>query len=395
MRYCTRCITPETHDTITFDENGVCSVCQQIDYKEEKIDWAERQNELRELISNYKNQGTYDCIVPYSGGKDSVFQLWYIIKQLNLKPLVIRFNHWGYRQLVHDNNSRVFKTLGCDVVEFTPNWHVVRELMQESFKRKGDFCWHCHTGIYAGVIHFAIKFETPLIFWGESLAEYHSWYDYTEKEEVDEKRFNKAMNMGITAEDMFNYLKGRVEKRDLWMFTYPNRKDTQRIKMKSICLGSYIKWDTKKHVEIIKKELGWKGHQVEGVAPEYDYEKIECKFQGLRDFSKYVKRGYGRTNHLASIDIRNRRLDREDGVKMAEKYDGKEPASMEYTLKVMGLTKDEYYEILSKHAIHPWKLERAKIEKGEKLYDMDSWDLSGLDNPVGSQINGEQNTSYL
>ena len=57
-----------------------------------------------------------------------------------------------------------------------------------------------------------------------------------------------------------------------------------RIKCRSICLGSYIKWDTKKHVEIIKRELGWKGQEVEGIPPEYDYEKIECIFQGVRDY---------------------------------------------------------------------------------------------------------------
>ena len=105
--------------------------------------------------------GTYDCIVPYSGGKDSVFQLWYIVTQLKLKPLVVRYNHWGYRPQVGINNTSVFKQLGVDVVEFTTNFHVVREVMLESLKRRGDFCWHCHTGIYAGVMHMAVRFEVP------------------------------------------------------------------------------------------------------------------------------------------------------------------------------------------------------------------------------------------
>ena len=67
----------------------------------------------------------------------------------------------------------------------------------------------------------------------------------------------------------------------------------------------------KKQVEIIKRELDWQGDRVEGVPPQYDYEKIECMMQGSRDFIKYLKRGYGRTTHLASIDIRNNRLKRE------------------------------------------------------------------------------------
>ena len=396
MRYCVKCITPETHDTITFDQEGVCSVCRQLEYKNEKIDWNARWEELQKLVAEYRGKGTYDCIVPFSGGKDSTFQLWYIIRQLKLRPLVVRFNHWGYRPLVHENNTKVFKLLGADVIEFTPKWGVVRELMLESFKRRGDFCWHCHTGIYAGVIHMALKFETPLIFWGESLAEYHSWYNYEEKEEVDEKRFNRAMNLGITADDMFEFLQGRVDKRDLWMFSYPSRKETNRIKLKSICLGSYIKWDTKKQVEIIKRELGWQGQEVEGRASEYDYEKIECQFQGMRDFSKYVKRGYGRTNHLVSIDIRNGRIDRETGWKRAQEFDGKKPASMPHVLRILGITEDEYFEILEKHSVHPWKLDRSTLQEGQPLSDMPKWDSSGLDDPVGCADNqGKGSKKYL
>ena len=72
MRKCVRCLTPETVDTITFDEAGVCSVCRQIEFKKDKIDWEARGRALHELIAEYKGKGLYDCIVPYSGGKDSV-----------------------------------------------------------------------------------------------------------------------------------------------------------------------------------------------------------------------------------------------------------------------------------------------------------------------------------
>jgi hypothetical protein len=78
MKSCTRCLTVETVDTITFDEEGVCSVCRQGEFKADKIDWDDRQKQLDALIDEYAHKGQYDCIVPYSGGKDSVFQLWYI-----------------------------------------------------------------------------------------------------------------------------------------------------------------------------------------------------------------------------------------------------------------------------------------------------------------------------
>ena len=385
MRKCTKCILPETHDTVMFDEQGVCSVCKQIEYRDEKIDWKVRREELDKMIGEYKDKGMYDCVVPFSGGKDSAFQLWYIVKELKLKPLVVRFNHWGYRPLVDENNTKTFKKLGVDVIDYTPNWHVIRELMLESLRRRGDFCWHCHTGIYAGVIHMAIRFETPLIIWGESLAEYASWYSYDEKEEVDEKRFNRAMNLGITADDMYEFLEGRVSKRDLWMYSYPSRKDVRRLKIKSICLGSYIKWDTKKQVEMIKRELDWKGQDVEGRPPEYDYEKIECQWTGIRDYAKFIKRGYGRTNHLACIDIRNGRLSREEGLELEKKYDGKRPPSLDHFLEILGITEDEFYKILETQSVHPWKFDKTKIEDGEPVHDAEKWDRTKVDKPVGSE----------
>lgn len=386
MRKCSRCLTPETVDTITFDAEGVCSVCRQAEFKHEKIDWSARWGQLQEIIGEYKGKGLYDCIVPYSGGKDSVFQLYYIVRELKLKPLVVRYNHWGYRPLVEENNTKVFKQLGVDVVEFTPNFHVVRELMLESFKRRGDFCWHCHTGIYAGVMHMAVRFEVPLLFWGESTAEYHSWYTFEEMEEVDEKRFNRLMNQGITADDMYEFLQGRVERRDLWMFDYPKRKDLMRLKVRSICLGNYIPWDTKANVALIKEKLGWKGQPVEGVPPEYDYEKVECTFQGMRDYSKFVKRGYGRANHLLSIDIRNGRKTREDAAEIEYKYDGKRPASMDWFLDVLKMSEEEYYDILKPHQVHPWSFDPSQVEPGEVMPDFEEWDRTDLsDVPLGPE----------
>ncbi|MEZ5751841.1 MAG: N-acetyl sugar amidotransferase [Paracoccaceae bacterium] len=386
MKRCTRCLNVETVDTLSFDAEGVCSVCRQSEYKEEAIDWDDRQRQLDALIEEYANKGLYDCIVPFSGGKDSVFQLWYIVRKLKLKPLVVRFNHWGYRPKVEENNTMVFKKLGVDVVEFQPSFHVVRELMLESLKRRGDFCWHCHTGIYAGVMHMAVRFEIPLLFWGESTAEYHSWYTFEEMEEVDEKRFNRLMNQGITADDMYEFLQGRVEMRDLWMFNYPKRKDLMRLKVRSICLGNYIKWDTRANVELIGRELGWYGHEVEGVPPEYHYEKVECTFQGMRDYSKFVKRGYGRTNHLMSIDIRHGRKTREEALRIEAQYDGKRPASMDWFLEILGLSEDDYYDYLRSHQVHPWVFDKDKVEDGPVPYDFDKWDRTDLsDIPFGPE----------
>jgi N-acetyl sugar amidotransferase len=395
MKRCKKCLTVETVDTIQFDDQGICSVCRQIEYKKDNIDWEQRGRQLLEIVEAHRGKGLYDCIVPFSGGKDSTFQLWYVVRQLKLKPLVVRFNHWGYRPLVEENNTRVFKLLGVDVVDFTPSFHVVRELMLESLKRRGDFCWHCHTGIYAGVMHMAVRFETPLLFWGESTAEYHSWYTFEEMEEVDEKRFNRLMNQGMTADDMYEFLQGRVERRDLWMFDYPKRKDLLRLKVQSICLGNYIQWDTRRQVEIIKHELGWKGQRVEGVPPQYDYEKIECAFQGMRDYAKYINRGYGRANHLLSIDIRHGRMDRDRALEIERQYDGKRPASIDWFLDILQISESELYEILEKHQVYPWRFDPKSVATGEPVPDMPQWESTRVDKPVGPKAEEGRSKKYV
>lgn len=389
MRYCTRCIYPETQDTLMFDAEGVCSVCRQIEYRDERIDWAARRRDLLQLLDQYRDQGQYDCIIPFSGGKDSTFQAWFAVRELGLKPLIVRFDHWFYRPLVAENNTRTFKLLGVDVLNFTPNWKVVRELMLESLIRRGDFCWHCHTGIYAYPMQVALRYEIPLILWGESLAEYQSFYSYEEMEEVDEKRFNRAMNLGMTADDMYEFLGGRVSRRDLLPFAYPPRKDLMRIKCRSVCLGNYIRWDTKRQVEIIKRELGWKGQQVEGIPVEYDYEKIECMFQGVRDYCKVIKRGFGRTNHLVNIDIRNKRMTREDGWELAQEYDGRRPASLDPFLEYLQLTEEEFVDIVRKHEVSPHEFKLIQIHRGRPLPDMPQWDRTVLPDRPGAPERAE------
>ena len=374
MRYCTRCILQDTHETIQFDEEGVCNVCRQAERKHTVINWEERHKMLDELVEQYRNKGIYDCIVPYSGGKDSVYQLWYIVTQLKLKPLVVRFDHWGFRPLVLENNTKIFKKLGVDVLQFTPNWKVVRKLMLESLKRTGDFCWHCHTGVFAHTMQVAIRYNTPLIFWGESPAEYRAYVKPEELAEMNQQAFDNMVSLGITAEDMYEAFGGEIPMRDLYQYVFPSREELDRLGAKSVYLGTYIKWHTKHNVETIKRELGWKGQDVEGIPAEYDYEKIECRFQGVRDYCKYVKRGHGRTNHLACIDIRNGELDREKGFEMALKYDGKRPASLDFFLKVLGITEDEFIDILQKNEVSHWGFDRTKVEKGKPLHDAELWD---------------------
>ena len=146
MKRCTRCGIPETYETIEFDDFGVCNMCRQHEFKEGKIDWEARKRMLDEVIAEHRGKYDYDCIVPFSGGKDSTFTLHYLVKEYKLKPLVVQFNHGFMRPTLLANNERTFKELGVDVISFTPNWKVVKRLMREALPHRYFLLPHayCH-----------------------------------------------------------------------------------------------------------------------------------------------------------------------------------------------------------------------------------------------------------
>jgi len=384
LKHCKACNLPETYETIEFDADGVCNICRQKEYKDTAIDWAGRSKQLVELVEQYRGKYAYDCIVPFSGGKDSTFTLHYLMKEFKIKPLVVQFNHGFMRQGLLKNNERTFRKLGVDVINFTPNWQLVKRLMLEALVRKGDFCWHCHTGIYSYPMHVALQQQVPLIFWGEPSSEYTAYYDYRddEIEEVDEEKFNRSTNLGITAEDMAGMISGDFEfdPRDLKPFSYPPLRDLKKLGYRSVCLGSYIPWDVKKQVGIIQKELGWQGDQVEGMPwSDYPYEKIECHLQGVRDYIKYLKRGYGRVTQMTALDLRNGRITQDKARQLIDQYEGKKPPSLNLFLEYLGISEEEFNAIVAKTVVPPY-VPNFNAEYAPRTSDYDNWYREPADN---------------
>lgn len=377
MKNCTNCRLPETYETIEFDQQGTCNICVQKKYRDEHINWDHRKEALNQIIQQYRGQYDYDCIVPFSGGKDSTFTLYYLVKEYGLKPLVVRFNHGFMRPQLEENNRNTFKQLGVDVLTFTPNWKVVKRLMLESLVRKGDFCWHCHTGIFSYPMHIAIKYKVPLVLWGEPSSEYTAYYDYRddEIEEVDEDRFNRFVNLGITAEDMTGMISHDfdLDPRDLIPYTYPSLRDLKKLKYRSVCLGSFIPWDVKRQSKLIMDNLGWRGDQVEGMPwAKYPYEKIECYMQGVRDYIKYLKRGYSRVSQMTALDIRNGHMTKEEAERLVEKYEGYKPQSLKIFLEYLDLSEAEFNDIVRKTVVPPNE-PNFNREYSEKTWDFDKW----------------------
>ena len=130
-----------------------------------------------------------------------------------------------------------------------------------------------------------------------------------------------------------------------------------------------------KNTDLIKRELGWQIDEVEGVPVDINDhgEKIECFMQGTRDYIKYLKRGYSRVSQINAFHVRNGRMISEEASKLNAEYDGRKPGSLEIFLEYMGLTEDEFNQIVGKMTIPPFEPNYSNISDADQVWDFEEW----------------------
>ena len=184
--------------------------------------------------------------------------------------------------------------------------------------------------------------------------------------------------LGITAEDMHGMIdtpENPIDKRDLTPYTFPDVKELKALRYCSVPLGSFIPWDYQQNTEIIKRELGWQTDELEGVPSEINQhgEKIECFMQGVRDYIKYLKRGYGRVTQINAFHVRNGRMTPEQAIGMDAEFDGRKPHSLEIFLEYVGLTEGEFNTLVEQMVIPPNQPDFANAKLADKPWDFERW----------------------
>jgi N-acetyl sugar amidotransferase len=353
IKYCSKCLFPETKPDLSFNVDGVCSACIAADEKNLGINWIEREKEFYEIIDFYRRptgEFGYDCLIPVSGGKDSTYQAYFMKEVCGMNPLCVCFETTAVTELGRKNLDNLSK-MGMDVIHFKKNSEVYRKMVVESFKRVGDEMWPNHIGIFTIPVMFAVKFNIPLIIWGEnSQQEYGGPNIDSVKNRVLNRKWLEEFGglLGNRIQDMIG-VNGITEK-DLTPYFYPSDQDIERVGVTGIFLGSYFFWDARKQLEIVKKY----GFNVKEDGPTEgtytNYENIDEKLVGLHDYLKYVKYGFGRATDHACIDIRNGRLTRSEGLDLVRKFDGKYPIyAISEFIKYSGMSKDEIDSIIDSY----------------------------------------------
>ena len=350
LSYCTECLFPNTKPDLFFNEEGICSACVAAEEKNNGIDWKQREKEFFLIIEKYKKapgEIGYDCLIPVSGGKDSTYQAYFMKVVCGLNPLCVCFETTNLTELGQKNIDNISK-MGIDVIYFKKNYNAYKSMVVEGFKRIGDEMWPNHLGIFTVPIHFAVNFNIPLVIWGENSQQEYCGPNI---ESIQSKFLNRKWLeefgglLGNRIQDMVG-VDGLTEK-DLTPYFYPSDENIERVGVVGIFLGHYFFWDAKKQLEIVKQH----GFSVKEDGPTEgtytNYENLDEKMHGLHDYLKYVKYGFGRATDHANIDIRNKRITREEGLKLVKEYDGKYPHySISEFAKYSGMTKEEIDAIL-------------------------------------------------
>ena len=363
VQYCIRCCIPETQEGVEFDEMGICQACQSSEQKIH-IDWVEKEKQLREILDTAKEMAgnNYDCIVPISGGKDSTFQLHVLTKIYKMKPLALTFSHNWFSETGWYNLLNSLEKFNVDHIMFTPNRDLVNRLAKKSLEAIGDTCWHCHNGVPAFALQAAVRFKIPLLIFGESIAESSGRSSY--KNPLME--FNVDYFMRVSGKrDPKDMVCDYISMKDMKPFFYPSVQELEESGVRLMHLGDYIFWDDERQMEFVRDTYGWKETEIEGTYK--GYKSAECIMPGMHDFTNYLKRGYGRSTYQASVDVRNGLLSREEGFELANKYDMEIPESLEYYLKITGMSKEEFYKLMKEKRLDEIKnIELPVIQKTRK-----------------------------
>lgn len=340
LRYCVRCCMPETAEGIEFDSRGVCNGCNSSEEKMH-IDWEQRERDLAAKLDRFRVLGKgkpYECILPVSGGKDSFFQAYVLTQRYGMRALAVTFSHNWFTETGRRNLQRLTETFNLDHLMFTPNRRLVNRIAARSIGLIGDACWHCHAGVGAFVLHIATKFEIPLVVWGESIAEEGCRASYFES--IKRDVFDREYFLKVSAKSRVDDIAGdTIAAEELAMFRFPTQEEYDRAGVEGFHLGDYIFWDEERQVEFIKREFGWEEDVVEGTYKQY--KSVECIMPGLHDYTKFIKRGFGRATDHATRDVRAGLLTREEALTLIAEDDPRRPEIMDYFLAQTGMTEEE------------------------------------------------------
>ncbi len=321
MKYCRRCLIPDTKPHAVFGPDGVCNACVAHDRKndlEAGIDWAAREREFDELLerTREKKAPLYDVLVPVSGGKDSITQVARLLDR-GLRILAVNVDYGLKTEVGEWNLSRV-PAMGASLITYRPEEELHTRLIRIGLEDYGDPDLMSHTMLHGYPQRVAIRFEVPLVMLGEnSAAEYGGAEDVAAETTMTRAWFEKyAANAGHDARHV-------AEKYDIpfeLLVTYDFPDELEASGTASTFMSHYFHWESERHLEIARRH-GFRTLDGPGEGTYRDYVGIDERINRIHQYLKVLKFGYGRATDHACEDIRNGRITRDQAKELVRKHD--------------------------------------------------------------------------
>lgn len=348
LKYCKKCVMPETKPDLKIDEGGVCSGCRSFDERKD-IDWDARKKELVAILDKYRSKDgkNYDCIVPVSGGKDSHFQTIKML-ELGMNPLCFTATTDSLSPIGRRNIENI-KKLGVDYVEVTTNPVVRRRINHLTLSQIGDISWPEHLTVFTISVRVAVQFKIPLIIWGENSQNEYGGPAAAAANHILDRRWLEEFGglQGLRVSDLLGQI--GITQKDLIQYTYPTDQELKEVGVTGLFLGYYFPWDGYRNA-LFSQAYGFETYPKAVEGEMVNYENLDNHQMGVHDYFKFLKYGFGRATDMICLHIRRGRLTREEGMKLVKMHDGKFPWSylgkpLEEILEEIDMTVEEFVGI--------------------------------------------------
>ncbi len=350
MKYCSRCVQPDTRPGIEFDKRGVCGAC--LYYEEmDKIDWNSRRKELDEIAKWAKKttKSVYDCAIGISGGKDSTFQAIFSRDTLGLRPLLVNCEPENITE-VGRRNIENLKNLGFDVISMRPNPVIMKKLVKRDFYKYLNPIKITEYPLGASTAIIANALKIPLIIQGENPTFTLGTSNLELRKHGGDAMFN---NMKPTVSSgLKEYIDEGIDPKDLFLYGY-DREKMIKDGFKGVFLQYYLREWSQVHNAEFSSKYGFRGR------PEYfnpsdigtysPYFQLDSDLVQLNQMLKYLKFGFGQCTDHACYEVRDGRMTRAQALELVRRYDGK--CSIRYIKEFcdyIDITVDEFWKVVDK-----------------------------------------------
>lgn len=353
MRYCKKCLQPDTRPGVLFDENQICYACKYEEQKK-KIDWAAREQELHEIAKEAKRKArerkvAYDCVIGVSGGKDSTFQAVYAKEKLGLNCLLVNCVPDNITEVGRKNMENL-AGMGFDVIHLTANPKIAKKLALKGFVEYGNILKASEYALWASAYIIADKFNIPLIIQGENAA--ITLGTVLQQEATDDAYSIVQINTlkGCHASD---WIDEEIKLEHVSLYDFPSIESLISKDIKAIFLQYYTKeWSQVYNADfsIARGLLGRTSEDLHDIGRYRRYAALDSDLQIVNQMLKYLKFGFGCATDDACYDIREGRLTREDAVWYVKEYDGL--CARRYILNAcnyLGITEDQFWDIADQY----------------------------------------------